>query len=203
MANEISGKVPPVSEFEARFSFVKDEVLRKHICISFQYVVFLIAVLDKEQAEGTTIASSIHKDILTHTVCVVEACTHYALRRAIDSGTVISSDIMPTEEKQSDKKEVHKVSETVSFYLIKETKKAEKLVIGTRLIILNKAAKNAKIFDRDTFDKAEELRDIRNKIHLTGLGEHDHEYSKTTTDKVFLDAKAILDAIEAFLSTLT
>lgn len=203
MANEISKTVPPIADFESRFSFIDDDVLRKNICISFQYVVFLIAVLDKEKAEGTTIANSIHKDIVTHTVCVVEACTHHTLKKAIDAGIFLSSDIMPNEEKQSNKKEIYKISETEAVFVLTETKKAEKLSHNTKLIALNKAAKKADIFDKDTFDMAEELRILRNKIHLTGLGENDHEYSKTLTDKVFKDAKLIIDALELFLSKPT
>ena len=198
----IADKVPSVEDLEGRFHFIADDTLRRNIALAFQHTIFLIAVLEEAGAEGSSIASSTHKDMITQTSCVVEACTHYVLAEYIRTGRAVSGDVMPKEEKYIDIKELYKVSSDERILSVREIKKVERLHPRTQLQSLNKAALNAGVFDQDTFDKAEELRNTRNKMHLPGLSAIDNTYSKEASNRAFEQARIIVEMIEAKLGEL-
>lgn len=198
----IADKVPPVEELEGRFHFIADDTLRRNIALAFQYTIFLIAVLDEAGAEGSSIASSTHKDMITHTACCVEACTHYVLAEYVRTGRTVSDDVMPREDKFQDQRELYRVSPNERLIFAREVKKIEKLSPKTQLKSLNEAALNAGIFDRDMFDKAEELRNMRNRIHLAGLESVDSSYEKAASNRAFELAKLIVEQIETKLNEL-
>lgn len=198
----IADKVPSVKDIESRFHFIVNDTLRQNIGLAFQYTIFLIAVLDEAGAEKSSIASSTHKDMITHTGSVVEACTHYALAEYIRAGIVVSDKVMPKEEKYLDPRELYKISPTERVLCVREVKRVEKLHPNTGLKSLNEAALNAGIFDRGVFTKAEELRNMRNKIHLAGLEAVDSSYGKKESNRAFELAKTVLGRIEKKLEKL-
>ena len=195
-AKKISEKVPPIKDLEGRFHFIGNDTLRQNVALEFQYIIFLIAVLDEAGAEGSSIASSTHKDMITHTACVVEACTHYALSEYIRAGKVVSHEVMPKEEKYVDPKLLYKISSDERLMLVREVKRVEKLHPKTQLKSLNEAALASGIYDQDMFAKAEALRILRNKMHLPGLDAVDSSYDETVSNRAFELAKIILNRIE-------
>jgi hypothetical protein len=187
-----------VIEVEELFLFIEDPILRRNVSLAYQYAVFLTDLLDQGGTD-TSISSSIHKDMIVQAACTVEACLHYCLRKSIASGKIESGDVMPNEEKYLDQKLLYRISEDEHLLAVRKVRKPEHLSRQTQFITLNRAALKAGIFDRSTFDKSEELRQMRNKIHLAGLASIDGSYRKTDSNHAFLLAKAVLDAIEKWL----
>lgn len=198
----IADKVSPLEDLKARFHFIDDETLRENVALSFQYIIFLIAVLDEAGAEGSSIASSTHKDIVAQTACVIEACTHHVLDRYIKASKVEARDIMPKEERFVDSKVLHEFSPGERLLCVRETNRIEKFTQKTQFKSLNKAALTAKIFDETTFKKADELREMRNKVHLAGLSAVDSSYTKADSNKAFELAKGVLERIESQIVSL-
>ena len=69
--NKLADKISSVSELESSFSFIEDETLRRNLALVSQYIIFLIAVLEQEEAEKTTVGASINKDMIVQTATIV------------------------------------------------------------------------------------------------------------------------------------
>ncbi len=203
-ANKLSfeAKIPSTTELEGRFSFIEDATLRLNVAISFQYIIFLIALLDELEAENTTISSSIHKDMIVQTATIVESCTHHCLKKYIEAEKVKSSDVMPTDWETKDHKEIYKISEDERICGAIRYKKTEHLTDRTQSIVVNRAAQKAGILSETLFAKAEKLRELRNKIHLAGLQAVDGSYEKSDSQGAFDIATAVIENIEKKLAQL-
>jgi hypothetical protein len=197
---QLRAKIPSVPELEGRFSFIDDQTLRSNIAISFQYVIFLIALIDELGLENTSISSSIHKDMIVHTGSIIESCIHHCLKKYIETGKVKSEDVMPTGWEMKNPKEVYKLSKDEGICFALRHKKTEYLTDTTQLLTIIRAAKRADILSEPLYKKADKMRILRNKIHLKGLEGVDGSYDKTDSQEAFDIAKAIIENIERKLT---
>lgn len=198
----LEAKTPPTTELEGRFSFIEDETLRQNVAISFQYIIFLIALIDELKVKKSTVSSSIYKDMIVQTGTIVESCIHHCLKKYIEAEKVKSSDVMPTDWETKDHKELYKISEEERICGAVRYKKTEHLTDQTQSITVNRAAQKAGILSETLFEKAEKLRKLRNKIHLSGLQTVDGSYEKTDSQEAFDIATAVIENIEKKLALL-
>ena len=200
--DSIAQKTPPLDHIEGRFAFIGDDTLRRNITIAVQYIIFLIAILDEEKADDSTISSSIHKDMILYTASIVEGCLHYCLQRYITTGSVVAGKVMPSDWITKNPKPLYEVSSTERIIGATQVRSAEKLKNNTQFIVINKAARKASILTQELFDKANHLREMRNAIHLKGLRAVDDLYTKEDAQRVFEYARAIIERIETKINAL-
>jgi hypothetical protein len=192
--------IPTQSRLEERFIFIQDETLRTNIVITFRYIIFLIELEQKNSLPGPIIYS-IYKDMIVQTGTVVESCVHYLLKRLIEEGRVKSSEVMGEEWKEEKCSIIEKFEKGKKEVCgIVRHKLSVKLTKHTSFIALNRACLHGKIFSQDVFDKAEKLRESRNKIHLAGLANINNFYTKDEVDRHFEYAQVVLKCIEEKLS---
>ena len=191
--------IPDQSTLEERFSFIEDDTLRTNITITFRYIIFLIELEQKEKLPGPIIYS-IYKDMIVQTGTVVESCTHYTLKKLIDDGKIKSSDVMEDEWKEEKCLVIEELSDERQVCGIIRHKATKRLNKHTNFIELNRACLKADIFTQSICEKAEKLREARNKIHLAGLNKVDDIYEKKDVDRYFEDARVILNRLEVKLT---
>ncbi len=189
-------KIPTTAELTDRFLFIEDEILRENVVITFQYLIFLIAILDDLEADNTTISSSIHKDMIVYTGSIIESILHYCLKQYIDNDLIRSHEAMSTKWDMRDHKVLYEISNTEKVCGAIKYKKTERLTDQTNFIVINRACKKAGILTNILFDKSEEVRNLRNKIHLSGLRLVDNSYSKDDSQAVFDTAKKVIEKVE-------
>lgn len=195
-------KIPSATELSGRFSFIEDETLRINIAISFQYIVFLIALIDELEAEETTISSSVYKNMIVQTGTIVESCIHYCLKTCIEKGKIKSSDVMPEYWVVKNIKKIYEISqEEIAIGAIR-FKQIEHLTNKTPSVAVNKASKKAGILSEELFVKVEKLRELRNKIHLSGLQMVDGSYDKADSEEAFNIASEVITAVEEKISQI-
>ena len=199
---KIADKIPDLSQIEMRFSFIKDDALRVNTSLAFQYIIFLIAVLDKEDAEGTTIGSSIQKNLIIYSATIIEGCLHYCLKSYLEKGKVKNEDVMKTEWLTKEHKRIYDISKREYICGAIRYEKIESYDEKLQFQELNRTCKRANILTERLFEKAEEIREKRNKIHLAGLGAVDSVYSKKDAQNVFSDARDIIGRVEVLLKAL-
>ncbi len=200
--NRIADLVPPLSAIEWRFVFIKDETLRKNISLALQYILVLIGILDKEKAEKTSIASAFYKNMIVNYAVIAEGSLHYCLRKYIDSGIAVSSNVMPIIDKFKGCKVLYKISETEEVCGAIRHKQIEHLTHQTNFVHINRAALKARILTKDLYKRSEILRVQRNKIHLAGLREVDNSYTKTSVKKALNTTAKLVERTEKMLSKL-
>ncbi len=202
MKNDAVCHIPSQNILERRFSFVDNKILRTNIAIAFRYIIFLLTLESETKLPGA-ISYSIYKDVILYTATIIESCIHYCLRKSINSETVKSSSIMPWDWKDSKCVNLYKISKEEKVCGVVRHKASEKFSHHTQFQTLNRAALKAGILNKTLFDKAENLRQKRNRIHLAGLKKSDDFYEKKDTQEAFEKAKVILERIEKKLSELS
>lgn len=192
--------IPDQTKLEKRFAFIEDETQRTNTVITFRYIIFLINLPEHLKLPGPMLYS-LYKDIIIQTAIVTESCTHYALKHLVDLNKIKSEDVMEPEwkeEKCAILEEFDNGNRQVCG--ITRHKTAEKLTRNTQLIALNRACLRAEIFTGKVFEKAEKLRESRNKIHLAGLSNIDEFYEQKDVDDHFELARIVIERIEKVLS---
>lgn len=192
--------IPAQSVLEDRFKFVQDETLRTNIIITFRYIIFLIELEQKEKLPGPIIYT-LYKDMIVQAAIVVESCVHYALKCFIDKGIVKSSEVMEEEWKEEKCIILEEVGDKQICGVIRH-KSANRFYKHTQFLNLNRACLKSDIYTKDVFDKAERLREARNKIHLAGLSKVDDLYKKDDVDKYFEYAGVVLTRLEEKLAKI-
>ena len=202
MANEFIGKIPAADALKKRFSFVDNAVLQANLAIYLQYIIFLIVTTEELKLPGP-IRYSIYKDIILHTATIVEGVTYYCVKKYLQKGLIKSEDVMPFGWKDDGYHVLHNVPEEG-----KETrgivrhKSYEKFTDSVQFKTVNDIARKAGIFDGGLYEKVENLREKRNKIHLAGLKKVDDYYREQDIKKVFEDTREIIEALEDKLRKL-
>ncbi len=196
----LSPLIPSQKIIEDRFKFIKDNLLRTNITISFRYILFLIILEEDKVKLPGAISYSIFKDIIVNTAAIVESCIHYCLKTAISLKKIEEKDIMDVEWKETMSKDLYKISEDEKVCGVIKHKQYESFEDNTQFASLNKAALRAKIFDKNIFDCADKIRKVRNRIHLAALKETDDFYQKKDVNDAFDNAKKIIDRIEKYLN---
>lgn len=198
MTEEFLGTVPSNEELEARFSFVDNDTLRENIVIYFRYIIFLLNLSEEQNVDN--LKYTIYKDILIYTASIVESLLQYAVNREVLLGRV-GKDVMGYSKKSTPigkvKHECNDMhNETIEVVQIR---KYHKLGSGDRIDFkdITLAAKNAKILNKGLYDKAENLRNKRNTIHLSTLTKSSDDYfEKSDVEEAFKWAHDIIVEVE-------
>lgn len=180
-------KIPTRKSLEDDFSFISDAILRVNTTIAFQYVIFLVSLLEEYQLPGPVIYS-VYKNIILYIASITEGCINFCLKQMIEEGIVENKDIMNWEWKKKINKIICKLKGEKRVCGVLEHKSYKKLTNKTNFLDLNRIAKRAGLFNDALFNDAETIRNKRNKIHLAGLGVIDDMYKK----------KDIVDTLNSF-----
>ena len=197
--DEIIDELMPKDAFEKRFSFVKNDTLKKNIAIAFEYIVFLIDTASKEEHKKL-IKSSLYKDATVYTGTVVEACLCHVLLEYLSANKLIKSKVLTQKWKEAEQGLIHEFSKKKRIRYVLENMNYEDIKDSSNFIEINRACLRGKILTKKEFDVAEEIRIARNKIHVSGLKEIDNSYSKEKLDDIFDKANKIIRKIEKKLS---
>lgn len=184
---------------KTRFDFVENKTLRENIAINMQYIAFLYSLENEYDLPGA-VTYSVFKTIIVFTASIIESLINYKLRLLVSQKKIKETDIMGSETiYQCFKKKEYPISPTETIMAgIKKISKVKKLEDDTILKTLNKAAKRSGLFNQKLFDKSEQLREKRNNIHLTALNKVEDQYTQEEIDKLFKDAKEIIDRIRDY-----
>lgn len=187
-----------VTDWETRFSFIDNENLRINTALAFQYITFLIAVKDKEEAEGTTVGSSINKNLIIYTASIVEGCLHYCLKKYIELGKTTNEKLFKKELKHTKTQKVFPDSDGFFCASIGQEIQPEYRE-DLQFIELNRLCKKCNILTETLFDQSEALRIDRNNIHLSNIGAIEKVYRKKDVQEAFTTASKIIGRIEGLL----
>ena len=199
--NKIENLLPQISYIEENvFYFVKKEALRTNLAIALQYIYFLVSKEEKE-LPGPVVYSN-YKSIIVHTAAIAESLLHYCLHILIDAGKIKPKEVMPREEKLKDIKVLYRIDDSDDKVVIGAImeKTPETLKGNTNFISINRACKKADILDDELFKIVEDLREKRNRIHLTTLDKVDDFYTKENVQNTLDTATRVIRRVEALLA---
>ncbi|MCA9382565.1 hypothetical protein KC660_04120 [Candidatus Dojkabacteria bacterium] len=146
------------------FDYITNDVLRKNIVSDFEHVIYL-QTISSTTDKNKKIRSHFYKDMVVHLGSIIEAILFFEVSK-------IESTISQTEEwKYKNEKELYKISdEQIIIGCEKFLKKTNfKLQKSTTFKALNDICKDNGVITQELYEKCEKIRDMRNKIHITGL----------------------------------
>lgn len=181
-----------------RFEFVKDDLLRENISISMQYVVFLLS-LYSEYEVGGPVLYSMNKTIVLFTASIIESLIYHKVKGLLATKKFRDEDAMEPEDVYVDEKILFEISETEWICGVHKKKKFKEFKGTIQFAELNRVAKRIGLFDSALFNKAEKIREMRNKIHLNNLkGASDDKFETKDLKEVFGIVKDLIGQIKDF-----
>jgi len=172
----------------SNFPFVDDRILQNNLDLAFVHVVDLLALSESQSYENKkTLVSSLRKTIIIHTASIIEALLLWKFRNVCNGKSVVLID----EWKYLNIRVIYPISdyeEVISGFRMKEERNLSKLdfVRVTDLCFKYKIVKSAKLKI-----EIDNVRELRNRLHLGGLAEMEREYSKNDLEFCFSVAKKV------------
>jgi len=191
----------PRKAFERRFAFIEDDTLRKNISIAFEYVIFLLDTAGKDGIKGL-IVSSLYKDALLYTGTIVEACLVHTVLMYLEKNKRTKSKLLNHTWKEESHGVIHAFSKKRRIRYVTEHLAADEIKRSTNFVEINRACRRGGILSKKEFEIAEEIREARNKIHVSGLKNIDNTYSKESLDSFFAKTTKIITKVEKKLDSL-
>jgi hypothetical protein len=201
MNDDFLKSIPTLELLQQRFEFIQNEILRENVAIYLRYIIFLLALTEERGMDS--LAYTVYKDIIIFTASIVESVLEYTTKLYVTNGKA-ATDVFGIAKKYLVVGEIkHECDDLYKSRLcVVKISKLPKLETGDEISFndINKAAKNAGVLDEKLFKMADELRDMRNKIHLQSLNKSSNDYfKKPDVEKAFKYAHDILLQAEKIL----
>lgn len=175
---------------EEIFSFIKDDVLRENIQHVFGHFVLLQQLVEKVPASAKP---EFYKSIIVYTGVIMEAILHYELKRVLAG---IKERPLETDWSAIETHPIHEFDKKNRIIWCRQVRKEFSLKRNTDFKKLNEVCLKLGILDGRHFKECEEVRALRNKIHLAGLAEVDRGYEKRTVTHVLEIAQRVINLVE-------
>lgn len=183
------------NEYEERFHFIHDEILRKNLADALRHVAQLAAIVDRYPDE---LQPPFCKSIILHAASMIEAGLHYCLK------SIIKDQIFESDWSYINMKVIHRIEEDSlegisarEFGAVERFYKKLHLDRHLRFIDIEKLSLEKGLLSDQLHKKVANIRKLRNKIHLASLGEVDRGYSQKAINEVFDVAREIFQVVES------
>lgn len=176
-----------------KFKYVENKLLKKNLEINWRHITFLLA-LEKEYKIPRPAAITINKTIIIYLGSIIECLLAYKLQKLIKTKKYKRADILKPFKKFKNLGKLYQISEHASVCGALKTLYFKDFS-DINFYHLNLAAKKAGLFNTNLYRKAEKLRKIRNKIHLSNLQAEDDQYSKPEMEHFFNLAHGIISGL--------
>ena len=166
----------------SNFSFIDDPVLQSNLDTAFDHIVDLLTLSESESCgDKDALVSSLRKTIIIHTASVIEALLLWKLKQIFGNKKIELDD----EWKYSDIKILHKL--TSSEEIIAGRRKKDKKDIDRIdfVRITDLCFQHGLISTEELRRDVNEVRLLRNRLHIGGLVAAEKEYSKENLEFCF------------------
>lgn len=177
------------SSEQERFKFIKNETLRKNINIVFSDIVDFTTIIGSYEEN---IQNNIRRAIILYTAAIIEALLHHLVEELVK----------PLEFSENEwvwekgDPHVYKKSKDSEIIIGTRRKKKKKITKTTQFQAINQIALENEIVSKKLYEEIEDVRKLRNGIHLISLQDIENKYSKELLNKVFETARKLVKIAE-------
>lgn len=163
------------------FPTVKDSALRHNLEVAFQHIIDLLAISEDQIYKNKPLfVSSFRKTIIIHTASIIEAMLLWKLKKIVEEKNVELSEewIYFDIKKLCDK---DKGVEVIAGFRRKEKKVLEKL----DFMRISDICLKHNLIDSDLKIEIDQVRKLRNRLHIGSLNEIEKLYTRSDLDLCF------------------
>jgi len=165
---------------ESTFQFVKDRILRNNLEHIADYVTNLYFLSQSEQYESG-VRSSFRKTIIIYTAAEIEGVLLWILK-----SHKTEEECAAVERSFRVDKHIYRVSDSERIVLGTDMEKKQKFRFDNiNLAQLAHLCRHFDLIDQNSYDRVQEVRKLRNRQHIGGLGEIDNQYTESDLYLVF------------------
>lgn len=183
---------------DKRFEFVTNSILRQNLSNTLSFIVFLDS-LDTEINLPNLYKSQVYKTIIIYTASIVESLLHYKLLDLINNNKINNNNLFNPKYSY---KEISKPIDVEEFryptYLAYKIPVAQEIKPSTRFQQTIRSALKCNLLTPKLFDYCEEIKNLRNKIHMSSMQEVDDAYTRRLVADVFTKTNMIIQRIERY-----
>lgn len=179
-----------------RFSFIDDKILRQNLNQVFDDIVDFTSIMDSFTEESIRI--NFRRAVIIYTSAIIEALMHYIVERKVkplefedDMWSYVGNPYICHNYVDDEKREIQIICG-------KRFKKKKKITRNTQFKQINKVALDQKLITPTLFELVEEIRCLRNRIHLASLENIEKKYSKPVLNRVFDTARKIVKLAQKY-----
>ncbi|MCA9383778.1 hypothetical protein KC909_05415, partial [Candidatus Dojkabacteria bacterium] len=142
-----------------------------------------------------------YKTIIIYSAAIVESLLHYKLKSLIESGRVRESKIFKKEFKYDELSKVilnDELGVDLPIVLCKKADIEKHLKDNTQFHDMIIAGKRCRLLTPTLFKYCNEIKDLRNNIHMASMMEVDDKYTKVKVNNIYRKVKKVIDRIESY-----
>lgn len=176
-----------------RFVFIKDQTLRENLNQVFLDITDFSSIM---YSYGKNIQNNFSRAIILYTSAIIEALMHYVIEKKIPS--LESDEIEWCFEGNPHVCHTYKdKGREIQIIAGKRFKKKKKITKNTQFKQINCIALDRKIISKNLHDEIDEIRELRNRIHLSSLKDIEKKYTRETLNRAFETARKVVELAEA------
>lgn len=171
---------------QSSFPFVTDEVLRANLDSTFRHLVELFT-LSESAKYSDAIKSSFRKTTIIYTASVIEALLLWMLKRS-----KCEEELAKRQTIFAVAKVIYEINPVERIVLGREEQKTEKFRFDKlNLDQVNALCKEHGIISESVFKDVDEVRKLRNRLHISTLAAVEQDYTKKDLEFVFSVARTV------------
>lgn len=199
MTNRTSIQQPNPKIVDKRFKFVTDNILRSNISNTFSFIIFLDSIENYLQLPELY-KNLIYKTMIIFSASILESLLFFKLKTLLATGKIKEDEILSKKFKYNELSKVIVDSNKFENPIVlceklQETIKFKKNTQFHEIIIY---AKRCGLMTETLFRDCNEIKDIRNNLHMSAMTEVDNNYTRESVNDVFKKVKMIIDRIEHY-----
>lgn len=182
-------------EFEARFSYIDNDNLRKHMWDALKFITNIISIADQFSVQEK---NYFYKTCILYTASIIESHIHFCLQK-MGYTEIENKRIRDYKNVNVIYKDSNWDTEIISCNRKRPKSKLEGYI---DFALLNTFSKQEWLYNENLYWKIEKVRKLRNQIHLMKLENINRTYSTPELNEVFGTARELFKIIESKLTTI-
>lgn len=180
---------------KGRFAFIEDKILRENLNRVFADIIDFTSIMD---SYNENIQNNFHRAIILYTAAIIEALLHYVIEKKVRP--------LEFEEEEEwcfdgDPHICHRYQDAdgknMQIITGKRFRKKKKITKNTQFKQINNIALDKKLISSDLHKRIDEIRVLRNGLHLASLEDIERKHSKQILNKAFDTAREVVEIAEA------
>lgn len=179
---------------KGRFAFIEDKTLRENLNRVFADIIDFTSIMD---TYSENIQNNFHRAIILYTAAIVEALLHYIIEKKVRPLEFEDDEWRFEGDPHVCHRYIDEDGKNMQIVTGKRFKRKRQITKNTQFKQINDIALDKKLISSDLHKQIDEIRVLRNGLHLSSLEDIEKKHSKQILNKAFDTAREVTEIAEA------